>query len=107
MFLALLAERMDIDEKIKRKCIAYQRQDKDAGRVVLKENRIWIGDILSLSKKQGHCCGRCHQEMNYTTKRTSAGEDWTVDRWDDSRGHEKGNCFLSHLSCNVGKIGDC
>lgn len=97
-------ERMDI-EKIKRKCIAYQRQDKDAGRVVLKENRIWIGDILSLSQKQGHCCGRCHQEMNYTTKRN--GEDWTVDRWDDSRGHEKGNCFLSHLSCNVGKIGDC
>lgn len=80
-------------------------QDKRAGRVVEKGERIWEEDILEMSTKQGHLCGRCHCEMNFVNEGNWC--DWTVDRWDDSRGHEKGNCFLSHLSCNVGKLGDC
>ena len=29
--------------------------------------------------------------------------NWSVDRLNDSLAHVKGNCKLSHISCNVGK----
>lgn len=90
---------------MKKKCLGYIDQDRKAGRIVQKGQHIWEEDILEMSAKQGHLCGRCHCEMNFVNEGTWC--DWTVDRWDDSRGHEKGNCFLSHLSCNVGKVGDC
>ena len=77
--------------------------DKKHNRPVTEE--FAIDDVIELSKKQGHICGRCNQVMNIRNV-GNIKEDWTLDRHDESLGHEKGNCFLSHWDCNEMKLGD-
>ena len=97
-------------EYMRKKLIGYQTQDRKAKRKYETGQHVWIDDVIQMSKEQGHRCCKCHDLMNIRNKGKPTGEkqkffynrdDWTVDRMDDSLGHIKGNCMLSHLGCNI------
>lgn len=98
-------------KQVKAKCDYLEKDDKEKSkegkRASVKYNdRLRPTDIFKMSKEQGHLCKRCGEVMNFV-KVLGDYNNWSVDRRDESRGHEKGNCFLSHWKCNISKIGDC
>ena len=96
------------DKDIQRKLDNYNYSD-DRKKKRQVDSRYKPRDVKEMSKKQGHLCGRCFDVMNFVCKSIHGKidmNDWSLDRLDESRGHEKGNCFLSHVGCNVGKVGD-
>ena len=87
----------DIDRKI----IGYMRQDALAKRAI--DDSLYVDNswVLIQSKKQCHRCSRCFEVMNLDNKNDD--NDWTIDRIDNNIAHEKDNCTLMCLKCNISK----
>ena len=88
--------------QIENKIWSYKKQDITAGRFWKREKELSVDYIQGLSKKQGHVCFLCGGIMNFVNKLDDPN-NWSVDRLNDSLAHVRGNCKLSHISCNVGK----
>ena len=89
-------------KQIENKIWGYKTQDIKAGRFWKREKELTAEYILDMSRKQGHVCFLCGGVMNFVNKLDDPN-NWSVDRLNDSYPHIKGNCKLSHVSCNVGK----
>lgn len=87
----------DIDKKI----IGYMRQDALAKRAIDDAYYVDNAWVLNQSKKQCHRCSRCFEVMNLNNKNDDL--DWTIDRIDNNLAHEKNNCTLMCLKCNITK----
>jgi len=90
------------NKQIENKIWSYKKQDISAGRFWKREKELSAEYIVDMSKKQGHMCFLCGSVMNFYNKPDDPN-NWSVDRLNDSLAHVKGNCKLSHISCNVGK----
>ena len=77
------------------------RQDALAKRAIDDTYYVDNAWVLNQSKKQCHRCSRCFEVMNLNNKNDDL--DWTIDRVDNSLAHEKGNCTLMCLKCNITK----
>ena len=94
-------ERM-CEAEIERKLAGYRKQDLKAGRSWKKREELSARDVLHMSTEQRHVCFLCGEVMNLRNRNKDPC-NWSVDRLDNSLPHIKGNCKLSHISCNVGK----
>lgn len=92
--------RMDKGE-IARMIENYKKQDRKAERTW--DEYITVEHVLYLSRKQKHRCYLTHGVMNISNIKGDRN-NWSVDRIDNSKAHIIGNCVLSCVSANTGKI---
>ena len=95
-----LGEKNNIIEKeLQKKINGYIQQDKrkelDIIDVINKEDLI---EKLIISKLK---CIYCKKYMKITTNNKRDGAQWTLDRIDNSEGHNNNNVVISCLDCNL------
>ncbi|MEW8688011.1 MAG: hypothetical protein AB2556_19545 [Candidatus Thiodiazotropha sp.] len=80
---------------IAKKLVAHKRQDQAKG---LRFN-LKVGQILELKEAQNNHCAACNIELlwAYQPKDT---QQFSVDRLDNSVGHDRDNIRLTCLECN-------
>lgn len=88
-----------IEKELQKKINGYIQQDKrrefDINEVINKEELI---EKLIISKLKCYYCKNC---MKITTNDKRDGEQWTLDRIDNSQGHKNNNVVISCLDCNL------
>lgn len=88
-----------VEKELQKKINGYIQQDKrkefDINHIINKEEVI---EKLIISKLKCYYCKKC---MKITTNNKRDGEQWTLDRIDNSQGHENNNVVISCLECNL------
>jgi hypothetical protein len=85
-------------ELVKAKIAAYTRTDEAAGRVC----DLTVDWVLERAKHQNYRCAvdTCQKELQMTWE-GGDGEQLSVDRIDNGKGHTQSNCRLTCLRCNL------
>ena len=93
------AVRIGLDQ-LRTKLRGYMYQDKQKGTYSESQfvNLPWL---LRTMQDTHLCCIYCQQNMDvfYTTRREK--RQWTLDRIDNTQGHNVDNCYLACLDCNL------
>ena len=88
-----------IEKELQKKLNGYIQQDKRKElatiNVIHKEDLI---EKLIISKLKCYYCKKC---MKITTNNKRDGVQWTLDRIDNSQGHNNNNVVISCLDCNL------
>jgi hypothetical protein len=89
-----------IIQQINHKISGYKQQDKKKG-VFIETEFIDAVDAIESMRNCNLRCHYCTVEMHvlYDTARES--KQWTVDRIDNDKGHNRGNYHLACLECNL------
>lgn len=92
----------EILSELQKKLQGYIQQDKQHG--FYDENSIMkthdIIELLVTSKLQ---CSYCKKAIYVLYKNVRQPDQWTLDRIDNTQGHNVGNCVASCYKCNVQK----
>lgn len=83
---------MHIIDNIDSKLMGYKSQDKSKERYN-NNNFIKKDEVKKIIAKQNTRCIYCWKNLQET--------DWSLDRIDNTIGHNSGNCLLSCIKCNV------
>jgi hypothetical protein len=86
--------------EIKNKLSSYKNQDKskhkfDNNNIISLEN---IFELLVLSKLK---CYYCKERIYLLYEYVKDGRQWSLDRINNEYGHNKDNCVISCLQCNL------
>mgnify|MGYP005839454159 CR=1 FL=1 len=90
----------DIFKNIKNKLSAYKQQDKK-NEMLNEEKFIDMEDVKELLKASNLYCYYCRKEVYILYNTSKQGNQWTLDRIDNNLGHNKDNCVVSCLKCNL------
>jgi len=88
-------------EKINNMIINYKEQDKKANREINDKKYIDCEWVLTQMKKQYSSCSYCHNIIEIDS--LNDNEKLSIDRIKNEFAHNKNNCVLSCLHCNVSK----
>ena len=86
--------------EINKKISGYKQQDKKKG---LYEEQVFI-DLVDVIEKLRECLLRCHycsKEMLVLYDMSRESRQWSVDRIDNDKGHNRGNYHVACLECNL------
>ena len=89
-----------IVKEIERKINSYKHQDIEK-KILEQENLIDFKSIVLSLNEINLKCYYCDCEMLLLYKNVREPTQWTVDRIDNKKGHNKDNFILSCLSCNL------
>jgi hypothetical protein len=89
-----------IIKEIERKIISYKHQDIEK-KILEQENIIDLKTIVLSLNEVNIKCYYCECQMLVLYKNVREPTQWTVDRIDNKKGHNKDNFILSCLSCNL------
>lgn len=97
---------IDLDKQveglIKKKISGYKQQDKLKD--IFDENSfITYAQTVDLLKLSECKCAYCHIPLLLFYKTKNDGDQWTLDRIDNTIGHNFGNVVCSCLDCNIQK----
>ena len=105
-----IEEIIDIDEEtksckiilqqIKRKISGYLGQDRDKN-LVDKEKFVNTQDVIGLFKTSKMICYYCKERTEIMYEFVREPKQWTLERLDNSFGHNRDNVVISCLSCNL------
>lgn len=105
-----IEEIIDIDEQtksckiilqqIKRKISGYLGQDREKN-IVDKEKFVNTQDVISLFKTSKMICYYCKERTEIMYEFVREPKQWTLERLDNSFGHNRDNVVISCLSCNL------
>lgn len=105
-----IEEIIDIDEEtksckiilqqIKRKISGYLGQDRDKN-LVDKEKFVNTQDVIALFKTSKMICYYCKERTEIMYEFVREPKQWTLERLDNSFGHNRDNVVISCLSCNL------
>jgi hypothetical protein len=105
-----IEEIIDIDEEtksckiilqqIKRKISGYLGQDREKN-IVDKEKFVNTQDVISLFKTSKMICYYCKERTEIMYEFVREPKQWTLERLDNSFGHNRDNVVISCLSCNL------
>lgn len=91
-----------VEGVIKKKISGYKQQDKL--KEVLDETKfITYTQTVDLLKSSECKCSYCHVPLLLFYKTKNDGDQWTLDRIDNTIGHNFGNVICSCLDCNIQK----
>ncbi len=90
----------EIIKNINSKISGYKAQDIRK-KVFNQEKIIQFEDILSLWKTTKMKCYYCHETCIIFNKFVREPKQWTLDRIDNTIGHNENNILLSCLQCNL------
>ncbi len=91
-----------LENTIKMKINGYKQQDKL--KCIFEEDKfIQYTEVISLLKENSCKCFYCKVPLLIFYKVKNDGDQWTLDRIDNSQGHNTGNVVTSCLDCNIQK----
>ena len=86
--------------QIKRKISSYLGQDKEKN-LVNKELFVNVQDVINLFKTSKMICYYCKEKTEIMYEFVREPKQWTLERLDNSFGHNRDNVVISCLSCNL------
>lgn len=105
-----IEEIIDIDEEtksckiilqqIKRKISGYLGQDREKN-LVDEEKFVNTQDVIDLFKTSKMICYYCKERTEIMYEFVREPRQWTLERLDNSFGHNRDNVVISCLSCNL------
>ena len=101
--LAILQKKTEFPrffQEIERKIQGYKHQDVEK-KVLDSENVVCLGDVLYLLSECAMTCHYCKQNIFVLYEMARENCQWTLDRIDNSEGHNRGNVLISCLECNL------
>jgi hypothetical protein len=60
-----------------------------------------LEEVLNIMKESNMCCHYCKQIVFLLYEVVREGSQWTLDRINNDIGHNRGNCVLCCLKCNL------
>lgn len=91
-----------VEGVIKKKISGYKQQDK-LKEVLNEDAFITYDQTVDLLKSSECKCTYCHVPLLLFYKTRNDGDQWTLDRIDNTIGHNFGNVVCSCLDCNIQK----
>jgi len=88
-----------MDARIARKVAGYKKQDERFA-IYSEKHTITVADVKSMMAACDMKCTHCLAPM-LTEYGARDPKQWTVDRIDNTRGHNVGNVVLCCLQCNL------
>ena len=92
----------EIIKELKYKLSSYMGQDKKHG-FYDKAKCLDIQGIIELLVSSKLKCNYCKGSVFLLYKEIRQGNQWTLDRIDNTQGHNVGNCEIACYTCNVQK----
>jgi hypothetical protein len=86
--------------QIKAKIQGYASQDKEK-KLYCQEKFVTLNDVITLLKESNHICYYCKEETQIMYEYVREPKQWTLERLDNSFGHNNDNVVISCLSCNI------
>ena len=87
-------------QQIRQKLSGYKSQDIKKKRYSPK-HFIQKEDLLELLKKSGLICLYCHEPVSLLYEHVREPKQWSLDRIDNSLGHNTDNVCVACLACNL------
>jgi hypothetical protein len=91
-----------IKEMLKRKLDGYKAQDKRWD-IYSEHYTIKLDELVDRLLESGMKCHYCQKQMNLCTSRSRDPSQWTLDRINNSQGHNLTNVVVGCLSCNLSR----
>lgn len=89
-------------EEIRKKITSYRGQDIDKTKYELNDTEFITYDyVLELLTESRLQCYYCKKDIYILYKKVRQNNQWTIDRIDNDIGHNKNNCVISCLRCNI------
>jgi hypothetical protein len=85
---------------VKQKIYSYKSQDLAKNKYCESEF-ISLKDVFDLFLENQLICHYCEKQVMILYENIREPRQWSLDRIDNTRGHNRGNLFLSCLSCNL------
>jgi hypothetical protein len=104
LLIVLNEEKTDIcklvEKQIKKKISSYKQQD-NLKKMYNHETFISLKEILNKMESEKLQCYYCHSIMSIIYEYCREPKQWTLDRIDNEKGHDRDNILLSCLECNL------
>ena len=89
-----------VDKQIRRKIAGYKTQDVEKS-ILDKELFVCFQDVLNLFQTSSLNCYYCQEGVLILYEHVRNPKQWTLERLDNSRGHNRDNVVLACLHCNL------
>jgi hypothetical protein len=86
----------------RQKLNSYRTQDMLKKRYS-EEEFVTIDNIIELLQKSENICYYCREPVQVLYEYVREPRQWTLERIDNSKGHNKGNLMIACLGCNLGR----
>ena len=87
-------------QQIKSKINGYSCQDREK-KILCKEKFVTLSNVIELMKTSNMICYYCKEETMLMYEYVREPKQWTLERLDNSFGHNNDNVVISCLSCNL------
>jgi hypothetical protein len=87
-------------QQIKSKINGYSCQDREK-KLLCKEKFVTLTNVIELMKSSNMICYYCKEETMLMYEYVREPKQWTLERLDNSFGHNNDNVVISCLSCNL------
>jgi hypothetical protein len=91
-----------LESQINYKLRGYKSQDMEKGRFIF-DHFVDYNYVLNLLKTEGigGCCYYCKEPVMLLYESVREPKQWTLERIDNSLGHNRGNVQIACLNCNL------
>lgn len=86
--------------EIKTKIQGYKSQDKDKDMFV-DSSFVSLNHVIEILVSSKLKCNYCKENVYLLYKHVREPKQWTLDRLDNSLGHNEHNCVICCLTCNI------
>lgn len=86
----------------RQKLNSYRTQDMAKNRYS-QEEFVTIDNIVELLQKSENMCYYCQKPVQVLYEYVREPRQWTLERIDNNKGHNKGNLMIACLGCNLGR----
>jgi len=87
-------------KELERKMYGYKQQDTDK-KVFEIDKFITVMEVIKKMIETQLDCYYCHEKMLVLYENVREGRQWSIDRDDNDKGHNKDNYVLACLECNL------
>ena len=91
-----------IDSEINKKINGYIQQDK-SNKIYDDSECMGKSDVIELLVSSKLQCNYCREKVYIIYKNVRQPDQWTLDRLDNDKGHNRNNCVVCCYKCNVQK----
>jgi hypothetical protein len=91
-----------IQSSFRQKLSSYRNQDMAKDRYS-EEEFVKIDDVIELLQESSNICYYCREPVQVLYEYVREPKQWTLERIDNTKGHNKGNLMIACLGCNLGR----
>lgn len=89
-----------LEQQVRAKIAGYKAQDCEKG-IFLESRFVVLRDVFDLFRSSELKCYYCKTQVALLYEYVREPRQWTLERLDNSRGHNRDNVVLACLSCNL------